>query len=210
MGKQDSLIRLDPKKAEHQKEKAKNHRTRFLSLPETTQASIETLFRQKQLALFAPVTVKLKEAFALIWQIPILELMWILLSLVLPILFLLEKNKKGFWILPLVTLAYALNNQMHGHDPLLTTEKGLYPQNFSGSNEDWHNYLATNWSPEGNGEEGEFYFNLARLDFLSTSLSAPFWEKRSILLLSLYLLWNLSIAINVLLCYHNKREDSYG
>lgn len=206
MGLQTTHKRLDPEKAALQSEKMARNALRFKKLPESVKISTGKLFSVKKEALKAPFFMKISAVFKLINEIPKLELMWIFFSVALPILLLLKKRGAAhyIWLLPLLAIGFSYNNQTKGVDPLAHSDLKLFPREDSLllNNERtereirfaWENYLATHWAKdEKTAEEGEFYFNLARISE-SPSLGSSFWEKKSPLLLSLYVLWNLFFA----------------
>lgn len=193
MGTSDTLERIDPAKKALLEPKFHHYGDYFKNLPETTQNEILTLHSIKKSALNAPFAEKI----ALFRRIPVLEILWILFSVGIPILLLLRTPYAfaSVWLLPLLTLGYAINNQMYGLDPLKVSDKALFPREESLAQaptlkEAWENYLTQNWSRDLTLANGEFHFNLERLKRLTPSLSTPFWEKKSPLLLLLFLFWN--------------------
>ncbi len=204
MGLQTTHMRLDPEKATLQSDKLQRNAIRFKNLPETVKISTENLFSSKKATLNAPFFSKISAVFVLINEIPRLEIIWICFSCVLPILLLLKNRRAAhyIWLLPLLTIAYSYNNQTKGREPLtlFPRENTLLLNNERTEPEiraAWENYLAATWAKEEKTpEEGEFYFNLARIKE-SAPLSAPFWEKKSPLLLLSYIGWNLLFAWSV-------------
>lgn len=195
MGKQDILAKLDPERVERENGKRERNSRRYSQLPEEERQFVQTLYDARSF-------VSLSQKWAMLKKFPLLEWGWIILSILIPILLLRGKGRQWVWLLPLVTVGYAVNNQMKGHDDI---ESALYPKELELGvplEEAWKNYLKVNWSKEGSVEDGEFYFNLARLKHLTPSLSSPFWEKKSVVLLGLYIFWNFYFAI---LC--SKRID---
>lgn len=182
MGKQDVLARLDPERAEKEKDKSERNKRFFQALSKEDRGFVQDLYE-------ARISVPLTKKLAMLRQFPLLEATWIILSIFIPIMLLKGKGRMWVWLLPLVTMGYALNNQMKGHE----TEKTLYPKEETLEQgipleEAWKNYLRLHW-------DGEFYFNLARLKYLTPSLSVPFWEKKSVVVLCLYIFWNFYLAI---------------
>lgn len=217
LGKNDTLFQLDPEKAALQKRKSGIQRELFHSLPQNQRESIENLHHQIQQSLQKSFSKKTAEGIELLLKFPKLELLWAALAILLPILLLLKKPSvlPFVWLFPLITLAYAWNNQMHG---LTSEEKSLFPKDHSLMSQNsgekkeweeaWNQYLVTHWAketPSFNRDlftlqaiKGEFFFNLARLDYFSDDLSRPFWEKQSLLLLTVYLIWNTYFAYKTL------------
>lgn len=209
MGIQTTHKRLDPEKASLQTEKMERNAVRFKKLPESVKFSAEKLFSSKKEALNLPFFTKISAVFKLINEIPRLEIIWICFAVALPILLLLKKRRAAdyIWLLPLLAIAYSYNNQTKGLDPLKHSDLRLFPRedtlllNNERTEREirsaWENYLATHWAKdEKTAEEGEFYFNLARITE-SASLSFSFWEKKSPLLLFSYIVWNLLFAWRV-------------
>ena len=148
---------------------------------------------------------------------------WLLLSIVLSILLLLriEGAAQAIWLLPLLTLVYTVDNRMYGTHTGMTREAKLFPseqviieeylkeplsshiaEQKDQLRKGWHNYLAQEWSAAGatvedKVVEGEFYFDLARLEAHikdRTSEPSPFRKQESWVMLGLYLSWNLFLA----------------
>lgn len=133
-----------------------------------------------------------------LYDVPLLEKMWMLLAVVLPIMALRKREgaKQAVWILPLVVLAYAINNQMYGLNSGISEETKLFPteevivQNYLNEplkesimdqqkqlQKGWEIYLVQEWakevpalSPEDfekQVKKGDFAFSVARLDKIS-------------------------------------------
>jgi len=151
---------------------------------------------------------------------------WIAFSIVIALLILLKVEGAALaaWILPLLALAYALDNYREGVKPLLSQEEKLFPseimlidkylgQKLSGSilNQrdellyGWHLYLIDEWAKEmpatdpflfkEQAARGEFAFNLKRASLISQiPIRNKQREKESPLLLSLYITWNIFFA----------------
>lgn len=196
LGQNSTLKAIDPEKAVQFEPKLTVHRSLFESLPPAKQLEIKALHTKTQHSLQKPLSEKLE----LFPRLPKLELLWAFLAIVLPILLLL-KNAKALpfvWLFPIIALGYAWNNQTHGHDP-----KTVFPQFLEQDVEKaWKHYLIKEWGKETPNAEnletqairGEFFFNLARIQDLSEDLSASFWEKRSLFVLALYVIWNTYFA----------------
>lgn len=204
MGKQDTLARLDYKRTIQEKDKAERNTKRFSFLSEEKKNATLSLYSVRQAAVKAPFSAKLGLALKQISQAPLLEILWILLSIIFPILLLLQKKHAltWVWILPLLTLAYAVNNQVRGKESSLS-ERILYPSELFSKGvtieSAWENYLISEWAKtDKTKEDGEFYFNLARLDYIPPLQSTPFWEKKSLLVLFLYVVWNIYFAKTIL------------
>lgn len=196
MGRQDALARIAPEKALLLNKKLSKNAVYFEKLPEAVQKEVKALHSARKLAMKAPLLSR----YGFLGEVPLLELLWVMASVFIPIFLLLKKHVSVYlWILPLLTFGYALNNQMKGVDPLLNSDRALFPREdtfdvASTTKESWESYLIQYWSQDNGLENGEFNFNLARIKFLSNSLSSAFWEKKSPLLLFLFLFWNFNFA----------------
>lgn len=132
-----------------------------------------------------------------LYDIPLLEKVWMLLAVILSIMALKKQEgvKHAVWILPLLVLAYSINNHMHGTSPSRNEEAKLFPteeillkdylreplkegitdqqiQLLKG----WELYLVQEWAKElvsSNPEKfqqqikrGDFAFSVARINSL--------------------------------------------
>lgn len=128
------------------------------------------------------------------------------------------------WILPLLVLIFCFDNQMKGKEVLKSDEEALFPSEelikkryvseishnlteYQVLMKGWNRYLIEEWAHEKpsnekevfelQAEKGEFYFNVARLQLKQQELLNPYrslHEKKSLLLLFFYLLWNVFFA----------------
>jgi hypothetical protein len=212
MGQQETLIRLDSEKSKSQMDKIQKNHELFNLLPEKKKKEIENLFLEKKLASKSSFFEKIEPLL----QIPRLEVLWILAAVAIPILILLRNRQAALfvWLLPIICSGYALNNQINGLDPLSVSDRKIFPREetlpiSSSLAESWEHYLEENW-------DGEYYFNLSRVELLPPSLAVSFWEKRSPLILICYLLWNLNFAWRVTrqlnarsrFASHSRRKDA--
>ena len=220
MGIQTTHMRIDKEKAALQTKKMERNALRFKKLSYPEKNSAEKLFSSKKEALNAPFFSKISAIFPLIKEIPMLEISWICLGIALPILLLLRKRRfvLYIWLLPFIAVGFSYNNQTKGLDPLKHSDLKLFPREdflfinnertMTEIQEAWDNYLINHWAKdEKTAEEGEFYFNLARIKE-SSPLSAPFWEKKSPLLLLSYIMWNLFFAWKVHQAAANKKGEA--
>lgn len=140
----------------------------------------------------------------------------------------IEGAAKASWILPLLSLCYAWNNYWHGQNPVEPSDHQLFPsEKFIVENylQDplsdkileqqpqlmlgWKKYLIKEWAKQTpsedlkvfdlQAEEGEFFFNVARLRLLSeqSSIVYRFNQRESIGILFLYFIWNLFLALKI-------------
>lgn len=163
---------------------------------------------------------KIKQGLqTLIQKVPPFEQAWIFFSIVISILILLRKEgaTKVAWLLPLIVLAYALDNQTSGKMEGTQPDHHLFPpenlivqkyieEPFSKNpNEQrkqlekgWNQYLIKNWSSNENLEEGEFNFTVARLKLLHgqpySEWLYSFHKKLTLTALMAYFIWNFLFA----------------
>ncbi len=195
----------------------------FATLPEKQRTQILSDYDQLQKQLETPFLAKVKKGLQGLYQLPLLEKGWILLALLTPILLLkkVEGAEPLVWLLPLLTLAYAVDNRLQGAPPALTAEQRLFPSEELILNDylkeplkpslaeqheqlkrGWELYLVQNWG-------GDFAFTLARLEALKNEPSAPKKKQESLAFLALYLFWNLSFALIVQRSL-KKQVDAYA
>jgi hypothetical protein len=97
--------------------KSSEHELRFAALPTRTQDEIHKQYHQIQTELDKSFLSKLaKSVKILFWGIPPYEQAWLSLSILIPI-FLLKKvegAKHIVWLLPLLTVAYSIDNRWYG------------------------------------------------------------------------------------------------
>lgn len=178
-----------PNMPEAQQEKLKRNQERFELLSASDKAQIlngyEKLLADKQ----QPFIQKLPMSFQKALKQPLFKLGWLFFSILLPILLLkrAEGISGAIWILPLLTLCYAVDNQLYGKPSadretrLFPTEKqiveGYLQQPLSRSIAEqqaqlkagWQRYLVHVWSKKSpepwslQVEEGEFAFTHARI-----------------------------------------------
>lgn len=176
---------------------------------------------------------KTSDAIKRLFHVPGFKMAWIALSIVLPIFILIKKEgaAAAAWILPLLALAYAIDNQQNGWTPVLTEEEKLFPpekdilehyvkkkleHSFLSQREEllqgWHHYLIQEWAQQIPHEDpslfkqqltkGEFAFNLARLNALAKEpIKDNLRQKEPLIVLLLYVAWNLYFAYFI-----NKRK----
>jgi len=207
--------------------KVEGHSERFSALPKRNQTQILKEYALLQSELDTPFLTKIKRTATGLWDLPLFEKTWIVFAILIPILLLkrVEGAAQIVWILPLLTLAYALDNRFQGLPPEKTAEERLFPseemilQKYVGEplkpsiieqqkqlQQGWQTYLIREWAKEEPSQEpqqflqqaeaGDFAFNLARIKALKAPPSQrPKQEPLS--LLALYLFWNLSFCLIV-------------
>lgn len=224
MGTSDML-----KGKKDQEKKLERQAERFKQLPENEQHLLSKDYHQLKDYATRPTLQKIHDGIrTLIREIPPFEQAWIFFSVIIAILILLkvEGAKQAAWILPLLVLAYSIDNQMTGKIPSPSPDSLLFPteetivqhyltEPLSPSLFDqqkqlekgWKRYLIENWSIHRNQneeaalEEAEFHFTLARLNLLHSQKRSEwlhhFQERLHPLLLFFFLMWNLLFAWGV-------------
>lgn len=195
---------------------------RFSRLPESEQQLLKKDYQQLQLYAKRSTLKKIEDGFlTLIRDIPPFEQAWIFFSIIIAILILLKREgaKQIVWILPLLVIAYGVDNHLTGipsssspDDSLFPTEEVIFHHYLAeplASNlfeqkeqleKGWKLYLIKNWSSDINEnsndlmEEGEFNFTIARLNLLHDQSRSEwlhsFHQKLGFFSLCLYFLWN--------------------
>ena len=179
---------------------------------------------------------KMGRALQGLWQLPMLEKAWIFFAILIPILLLkrIDGAVQIVWILPLLTVAYAVENRLQGSPKAMTLEERLFPseaallrdylkeplapslpQQQQQLERGWQIYLVREWAKEipadreaelkKQVEKGDFAFNLARLSAIKNQPAPIDRKQESFGLLALYLFWNLSFA---LLVHKALRQES--
>ncbi len=207
-----------------QEAKLERQALRFKQLPEKQREMLQQDYRILQNYAQRPVLQKIEEGVRfLIQKIPPFEQAWIFFSITIAILILLkiEGAKQAAWLLPLITLAYALDNQWTGKFPQSPSDYSLFPteetlirdyltEPFATTplaqkqqlEKGWQRYLIDHWSypipssEEHRGEEAEFNFTIARLSLLHNQplfqwIRGKFHERLGWLSLFVYFLWNI-------------------
>lgn len=205
--------------------KVKRQIDRFQALPLEEQQEIKKNYLQLQNYTTRPAIQKIFDGIhTLTRDIPPFEQAWIFFSILISILILLRKEgaATAAWILPLIVLAYSIDNQMTGKPQATSLDFFLFPNEtdiafyipkefHSLSILDqkkqleigWQNYLIDHWSIHPNPketalEEGEFQFTLARLKVLHSQPQLEwlhsFHEKSHPLFLLIFMGWNLGFA----------------
>jgi hypothetical protein len=150
---------------------------RFKQLSENEQLLLKTDYHLLQIYAQRPFLQKLQDGiFTLVRNIPPFEQAWIFFSVIIAILILLkaEGAKQAAWLLPLIVLAYALDNQLTGKIAPLSPDFSLFPteermiQHYLDEplalslwdqkgqlEKGWKRYLLENWSPNQKGSESE-------------------------------------------------------
>ena len=220
MGTSDSL-----KKEVGQEEKLQRQAKRFEQLTENQKDLVIRDYQQLQEYAKRPTFQKVVDGVnTLIFAIPPFEQAWIFFSIMIAIFILLkvEGARLAAWLLPLIVIAYAFDNQLTGKvfsSPdlkLFPTEENivhnylnepLSPLLFKQKEqleEGWRRYLIDQWSTHQQEsddqrlEEAEFQFTLARLHLLHAQPRSEwlntFHEKLSLVSLLFFLGWNTLFA----------------
>jgi len=181
---------------------------RFKNLSETQRVKIERAYKNLEEHMGRSFSTKMRESFlALLFKVSPLTQIWLILSISLPIM-LLRRSERAIpavWLIPIVVLAFAVDNNWHGQlpDERLAT---LFPREAQLASdlplsEAWQYYIVQNWSAD-NGETfdrrlevGEHAFRTAWLEIQLQTTPLGHNAKRSLFVLLLYIIWNLIFAV---------------
>lgn len=220
MGTSDLL-----KKKNGQEEKLERQAERFQLLPEDQKKILIEDYQQIQGYAKRPTFQKILDGLhTLLLKIPPFEQAWMIFSIIIAILILLkvEGAKLAAWLLPLIVVAYSVDNQLAGKifsSPdlkLFPTEETIiqnylteplaasYLEQKEQLEKGWKRYLIDQWSINHKKEESqrleeaEFQFTLARLNLLHAQPRSEwlntFHEKLSLISLLFFLAWNVLFA----------------
>jgi hypothetical protein len=86
----------------------------------------ETFKRHNQPTFIAQT---LESFYLLFFEIPLFEKMWIVFSVILTIMALKKREgiQQAIWILPLITMAYSIDNQKYGTSQVESADRKLFP-----------------------------------------------------------------------------------
>jgi len=143
---------------------------RFQALPKMKQEKLINEMNSIQKEFSRPISSKLKDVVKIFaFNFSPYELLWLLLSIILPILLLkrVDGATQAIWLLPLLVGCYALDNRWYGApvspspDTLLFPSEGEIVSNYIDGGlspnvfeqkeqlmEGWSRYLIINWSKE--------------------------------------------------------------
>jgi len=196
---------------EKTREKLQLNASLFQKLPGFEQDHVADDIRHYQSKLKMPFWTKIRASFEIIlWKLPLFKRAWMFFALLISLLILyrIEGGVAAVWILPFLSLCFLLNHhflESWQQEPDAFLYPNIERENFQ---EKWEEYLVQNWSPTGNRDEGEFYFNLAKLKAMRTAPSYQsayqFHGREPLGLLILYFTWNLLFAYTIY-----KREYTY-
>lgn len=221
MGTSDIL-----KSKKDQEKKLERQAERFKQLPESEQKLLTKDYHQLQTYAQRPAFQKIQDGIqTLMRDVPPFEQAWIFFSITIAILILLkvEGSKQVAWLLPIIVLAYSVDNQTMGKTPSDSPDFQLFPteeriiQHYLAEplaaspfaqkaqlEKGWKYYLIENWTKnphereEYQQEEAEFYFTLARLNLLHDQPRSEwlhsFYEKLNPLSLFFFIAWNVLFA----------------
>lgn len=175
------------------------NRSRFSLLPENQKESIMEQYRSLQEQSEKSFSAKFMRGIRILaFELPAFERAWLFLSIVVCVLLLMrvEGAAVAAWLLPVLTLCYAVDNQWNGSRHAISSDIYLFPSEEVIVREylkeplsnnileqkpqlllGWKRYLIQEWaqqlpssSPEAfetQAEDGEFAFNVARIKALS-------------------------------------------
>lgn len=211
MGAQDGILKHYADKK--QKKVLEEYAHYFHTLPKEKQVEIKNhldLLRKKTNASF---TEKLNQVIAKIKRDSVFFLGWMILSVVICILYL--KQRQGsyalLYMMPLLAFLYVgdialqnLNAKQSAEEKLIPNEKYLV-KNYLDKQKTgviqkdqlelaWKKYLVNEWASGGEGD-GLFRFQLAKFDAYIKDLKNHFIEAANPITLYLFLFWNIFVAI---------------
>lgn len=181
---------------EQKVERLDRNAERFKALPLEKRTLIKERYEELQELSEKPFWKKMMMAIRILfYELPLFELAWIVLSLIVSVLLLMrvEGAWQAVWLLPVLVLCYAWENQTRGLKPVETAEYKLYPSEeliiadyldetwssniFEQQRQlkgGWENYVVVNWAKEVPSrnveifkqqvEAGEFAFHMTRLE----------------------------------------------
>ena len=199
MGDSALLQKLDAAKAEQLKSKLERNSERFKQLPRHQRLKILEGYNSVQKLASASFFEKLqKSALIFLFGLPPIELAWLILAVAISILLLLkiEGASHAAWLLPIIVLAYAFDNQFYGKSSLPSPDEALFPSeqvivnnylreplssSIKAQHEQlahgWQRYLIQEWAKQtpsenvntfqGQAEAGEYAFNVARAEAMA-------------------------------------------
>ena len=218
------------------KEKLERNTHRFNQLPKAIRHKILAKFSRLQELLQTTFPQKLKSVWQIFaFKVSKYELLWIILSVLIPIFLLkrIEGAQHAVWLLPTLALLFLVDNQVNGKQNI---PLDFYPSESeiiysylkeplqSGISQQreqlkkgWELYLVKNWShqepsPESQKyeqqiEQGEFAFNVARLDKMPLPVY-EFQAKVPFYIAICYVLWNLIFAYKVSKILNHKKNNN--
>jgi len=200
---------------------------RYANLPVEKRSLIDTQYRRLEDQTRITFGQKFNKMLTLLFvETPPLVQAWILFSLVIPLLLLLRIEGSAYvvWLLPLITLTYAIDNRLYETPVRPNPEAAIFPSedylltryvkepldsNIFIQQEQlkkgWQLYLVEEWANEipasdpvelaRQAEKGEFAFNIERLLKMGVQKeSVSTRHQESLWILGIYLLWNLFFA----------------
>lgn len=165
------VMGISPKQETVEKQARMRHNAeRFQALPLEEKQLILKSYQKLEALLERSFFTKMgRSLHILFFEMPTYEQVWLLLSIVLPILLLkrVEGASQAIWLLPLLTSFYAYDNQLFGRPTSPTAEARLFPseevivahylseplsKNVFGQSEQllrgWKRYLVKEWTKE--------------------------------------------------------------
>jgi len=191
--------------------KLRQNRAWLQNLPGYEQDAVHDDIRHYQEKLKTPFSSKVYASFEIVtWRLPLFKRAWMFFALIisLAVLYRFEGAVATVWILPFLSLCFLLNHhflEKWQQEPDAFLFPTLENGNFSAA---WDHHLSEKWSRSGDRDEGEFYFNLARLKAMRNSPSYhsayQFHGREKLGVLILYFVWNLLFAYTIF-----KKEGTY-
>lgn len=209
---------------------AAHHKEWFNGLEAEQQQAILRQYHKWQSKLSHSFWEKTVQAFRkLALRVPAFEQAWILFSIILSVMLLkrVPGAREAIWLLPLITVFYALDNRLYGQSmhevgdakffpsEKILVERYIPTQSLSSDvfeqktqlTQAWKLFLIHEWSREVpsqdlnvfefQAEKGAFAFNAFRLS-QSDGSEDHFFYKQSFLTLFIFIFWNIFFAFQAL------------
>lgn len=190
---------------------------RFKLIPDEQRELFLGHYKVLQDQLSTPFVQKLILSFRSFGEMSPLLMVWMLLGTVVPILLLkkVEGAKQVIWLMPLLAAAYCFENRLFESPVVQTNEERLFPSEslivtkyldeplssdvFKQRDQlkaGWDRYLDREWGKGKGADEGLFAFNVERAFVVGSTIESG-RHQQSIVVLALFLFWNLSLALVV-------------
>ena len=190
---------------------------RFKLLPEAKKEEIFVQYKKLENQLATPYFTKLIGSMESLFQLSPTFLVWLVLGTIVPIMLLkkVDGARQLVWLMAFVALAYCFENRFFESPKQLTPEEQLFPSEalivkeyleepFSDDvfvqheqlQRGWDNYLDRMWGQGQGASNGLYAFNVERALTLG-SQTEPARSQHSLLVLGMFLFWNLSFAFVV-------------
>lgn len=198
-------ISKDPATEAASKDRLVRNAERFSNSSDAQKSAILERYYKLQEASQDSFLLKFKRMLTiLLFEISRFELLWIVLGIAVPVLLLLHRDgaRQAAWLLFLLTLIFAVDNQLTGFPAAVSEDDKLFPseeyliknyfknplsaeilEQYQQMKQAWKTYLIHEWTGESPSpdpsvydeqvEKGEYAFNRARAEKMSAALYPP-------------------------------------